>query len=158
AFHTNNEQDSELVIVQSDSQTVDDPAFRAAAQEMQQRISGLKGIVVGKPVSYFDLQQKNPDQAAGMVSKDRHAALISATLENRDTSTVDDFRASAENPPSGFNVLLAGQGVLAGDFSKIAEQDLKKGETIGIAVALIVLIVVFGAIVAALLPIVMALV
>ena len=55
-------------------------------------------------------------------------------------------------------MLLAGQGVLFGDFSKIAEEDLKKGESIGIAIALIVLIVVFAAIVAALLPVVMALV
>ena len=158
AFHTNNEQDSELVIVQSDSQTVDDPAFKAAVQEMQQRISGLKGILVGSPVSYYDLVQQNPEQANGMVSKDRHAALISATLKDRETSTVDDFRAIADSPPQGFDVLLAGQGVLFGDFSKIAEQDLKKGESIGIAVALIVLIVVFGAIVAALLPVIMALV
>jgi RND superfamily putative drug exporter len=53
----------------------------------------------------------------------------------------------------GFEVLLAGQGALSEDFNTIAEQDLRQGETIGVVVALVVLVAVFGAIVAALLPI-----
>ncbi len=159
AFHTNTEQDNELVIVQSDALTVDDPAFRAAVDEMKRRISAVDGdTLVGQPASYYDVLQQNPDQAAGLVSKDHHAALITATLKDRTTPTVDKFRVIADNPPAGFHVLLAGQGVLFGDFSTIAEQDLRKGESIGIGIALIVLVVVFGAIVAALLPVVMALV
>jgi RND superfamily putative drug exporter len=42
------------------------------------------------------------------------------------------------------------------DFSEIAEEDLRRGETIGVAIALIVLIVVFASIVAAIVPVVMA--
>ncbi|MGH8519191.1 MAG: MMPL family transporter, partial [Panacagrimonas sp.] len=53
----------------------------------------------------------------------------------------------------GFEVLLAGQGALNADFNTIAEEDLRQGETIGVVVALVVLVAVFGAVVAALLPI-----
>jgi RND superfamily putative drug exporter len=42
------------------------------------------------------------------------------------------------------------------DFTEIAEEDLRRGETIGIAIALIVLVVVFASILAAIVPIVMA--
>ena len=42
------------------------------------------------------------------------------------------------------------------DFARIAQEDAKKGESIGVMAALVVLVVVFGAIVAALLPIGMA--
>ena len=53
----------------------------------------------------------------------------------------------------GFEVLLAGQGALNEDFNTIAEEDLRQGETIGVVGALVVLVAVFGAVVAALLPI-----
>ncbi len=52
---------------------------------------------------------------------------------------------------------VAGTGSLNVDFTKIAEEDLRKGESIGIGIALIVLIIVFASIVAAVVPIVMAL-
>src|SRR4029079_1733741 len=52
----------------------------------------------------------------------------------------------------------AGQSTLNADFTTIAEEDARKGESIGIMVALVVLVVVFGAIIAALVPIGMAIV
>jgi RND superfamily putative drug exporter len=51
-----------------------------------------------------------------------------------------------------------GQATLNADFTTIAEEDARKGESIGIMVALVVLVVVFGAIIAALVPIGMAIV
>src|ERR671936_942863 len=56
----------------------------------------------------------------------------------------------------GFTVQVAGQGSMNSDFTTIAEEDLRKGESIGIGFALLVLIVVFAAILAAVVPIVMA--
>src|SRR5918996_884105 len=41
------------------------------------------------------------------------------------------------------------------DFSRIAEEDLAQGETFGVLVALVVLVLVFGALVAGIIPIVM---
>ena len=50
---------------------------------------------------------------------------------------------------------MLGQVSSSEDFKKISEEDLRFGETIGIAAAIIVLIIVFGAIVAGVAPIVM---
>jgi uncharacterized membrane protein YdfJ with MMPL/SSD domain len=157
-FHTNTDRDTELVIVHSDSLPVENAGFEAAVQGLENRIaSGDRRILVGRPVSYYDLVATSPDQAAGLVSKDHHSTLISVSLKDRDKSTVDQFRSITDRAPSGFTVQVAGQGVLFADFTTIAEQDLRKGESIGIGIALIVLVVVFAAILAAVLPIVMAL-
>ena len=156
-FHTNTDQDTELVIVHSDSLRAEDAEFEAAVKEVENKISATDGaILVGPPVSYYDLSAKSPDQAAGMVSKDHHSTLISVTLKDRETATIEQFRSIADEPPSGFTVQVAGQGVLFADFTTVAEQDLRKGESIGIGIALIVLVVVFASILAAILPIVMA--
>ncbi len=158
-FQTNSDQDTELVIVQSDSLTVDDAPFEAAVKGLERDIAGLDGdVLAGPPVTYYDLAKRSPEQAAGLVSKDQRSTLISVTLQDRESSTVGDLRSLVErSAPDGFTVQVAGQGVLFADFSKIAEEDLQQGESIGIAFALIVLIVVFAAIVAAVVPIVMAL-
>jgi RND superfamily putative drug exporter len=157
-FHTNRDQDPEFIIVGSKSLTVDDPAFQDAVRHLEDQVGTLdKTIMVGAPVSYYDALAHAPGQGAGLVSKDKHTTLITLRLANRDTATVDALRAVVDrNQLDGFTVQVAGQGVLFADFSKIAEQDLKKGESIGIGVALLVLIVVFGAIVAAVVPVVMA--
>ena len=47
--------------------------------------------------------------------------------------------------------------MLFADFTTIAEEDLQRGESIGIGIALIILIVVFAAVIAAIIPVVMAL-
>src|SRR6266511_5158315 len=158
-FHTNSDQDTELVIVTSASLAVEDPRFEQAVKGLQHDIAALDGdIMAGPPVTYYDVAKRSPEQAAGLVSRDHRATLISVTLEDRDKLTVDGLRSVvARSAPDGFTVQIAGQGVLFADFTKIAEEDLRKGESIGIGIALIVLIVVFAAVVAAIVPVVMAL-
>jgi len=83
-FQTNSDQDTELVIVQSDSLTVDDAPFEAAVKGLERDIAGLDGdVLAGPPVTYYDLAKRSPDQAAGLVSKDQRSTLISVTLQDR---------------------------------------------------------------------------
>jgi len=115
------------------------------------------GLLAGQPFTYYDLAEQSPDQAAGLVSRDTQGTLIGVPLLDVELSTIEELRAVAEEArPEGFTVQVAGQGVMFADFSEIAEEDLRRGETIGVAIALIVLIVVFASIVAAIVPIVMA--
>src|SRR3954471_2136126 len=51
---------------------------------------------------------------------------------------------------------FAGQASIDRDFQKVAETDLQTGESIGIPIALIILLIVFGALVSALLPLMLA--
>jgi RND superfamily putative drug exporter len=148
---------TEFFIVGSQSLTVDDAEFEQAVRGLQEEIGTLGEELAGPPVSYYDVAEQAPEQASGMVSEDGQATLISVPLVDTEVSTIDDLRAVAEEAkPEGFSVQVAGQGVLFADFSQMAEEDLRRGETIGIAIALIILIVVFASVVAAIVPIVMA--
>ena len=53
----------------------------------------------------------------------------------------------------GFRVLMVGDASIAHANNELAENDLRRGERVGIPVALVILVVLFGAIVAALMPI-----
>jgi RND superfamily putative drug exporter len=148
---------TEFFIVGSQSLTVDDPEFEQAVRGLQEEIGSLGDELAGPPVTYYDVAEQAPEQAAGLVSEDGQATLISVPLVDTEVSTTEDLRAVAEEAkPEGFSVQVAGQGVLFADFTEMAEEDLRRGETIGIAIALIILIVVFAAVVAAIVPIVMA--
>ncbi|HEX7464694.1 MAG TPA: MMPL family transporter, partial [Actinomycetota bacterium] len=158
-FATSQSEDTEFLIVHSDSLTVDDPPFEALVGGVQREVASIDGkILANPPVTYYDVLQQAPDQAAGLVSKDRHYSLIPVDLKEFDDATIAELRRVATSTQTGgFTVQLAGQGALAADYTKIAEEDLGNGELTGIGIALIVLIVVFGSIVAALLPVVMGL-
>jgi putative drug exporter of the RND superfamily len=150
---------TEFFVIQSGSLTVDDPSYEALVGNVKNQISSLGSeIVLGQPVTYYDVAQRSEEQAAGLVSKDRRTTLISVGLKKSSSSNIEKLRAIADRTAGGgFTVQVAGQGTLGADFTKIAEEDLRKGESIGIGIALLVLIVVFAAVVAALAPIVMAL-
>ena len=45
----------------------------------------------------------------------------------------------------GFQVLVTGDATLSRDFTQLSESDLQKGEAIGIPIALLILLAVFGA-------------
>ncbi len=150
---------TEYVIVHNDSLTVDDPAYQEFVKQLQATLASKTDLVAGPPSTYYDALASSPAAAAALVSQDKHYTLIPIGITKDDTPTVEGIRdtlASAET--DGFTVQMAGQATLNADFTTIAEQDARKGESIGIMVALIVLVVVFGAIVAALVPIGMAIV
>ncbi len=147
--------DTEFVIVQSPEATVRQHVFRAAVADVQGRLAALGPGVVDSSLSYH--QTRDPS----MVSRDKHATLVSVVMAGSldDASdAIADVAAALETPPQGFHILMAGRATLGHDLIGIAEADMQKGEEIGLLAALIVLIVVFGAVVAALLPIGIALV
>src|SRR5918999_5810831 len=157
-FGTNGAEDTEFVIVQSPSLTVADPSFEEAVRGLQGELATVdEEILASPPVSYYDVAQQSPERAAGLVSEDGRATLITVALKDTELSTIEELRGLVERErPEDFSVQIAGQGALFADFSEIAEEDLQRGETIGIAIALLILIVVFGSLIAALAPIVMA--
>lgn len=145
---------SETYILLSQDLTVEEPAFQAKVEEIQSDLAALGGALVQGTFSYYDTQDPS------MVSADQRATLVTALLPDdidRLTDHVEEFRAIAEeHTGDGFETLVLGDVTVNDDFNTIAEEDLAKGESIGIGAALVVLIVVFGAILAALLPIFLA--
>src|SRR5512132_3602761 len=159
-FEQSRTEDTEFLIVHSDQFTVVDPEFVGFVRQLQGQVTALDGsILAAPPATYYDVIKQAPDQAAGLVSQDQHYTLIAVTLKDFEDSTIQKLRdIAAAAQEDGFSVQAAGTGSLNVDFTKIAEEDLRKGESIGIGVALIVLIIVLGAIAAAIVPIVMAIV
>jgi putative drug exporter of the RND superfamily len=147
---------TETVIIRSEGATVDDPAFRAVVESVTDRLAAMPDVVASVTNTY---QAGVP----GLVSEDRRTTLLPVRLAGDYDEAIDkapDFVTAiqAANSVPGFEVLTVGAGSLNEEFTKISEEDLQKGEGIGIPVAFIVLIVIFGAFVAALLPIALALV
>jgi len=143
-------KDTELLIVRSPARTVSDPQFAAFVTGLRSSVLALgRGVVVSAP-DYLT------PGAAGLVARDRHATLIPVTFaRNFDNATahiarLDQVVQGHQRPP--FQVLVAGNAQTQRDFTKVAESDLRKAESIGIVVALLVLLAVFGAVVASLLP------
>ncbi|MDP9471098.1 MAG: MMPL family transporter [Chloroflexota bacterium] len=154
----------ETVIVRSPNLTVDDPAYRAEVERITAALRGMTGVVVPESVTNYYELSANPQTAAmaeGLVSpKDRKTTLIPATL----AGNVDE---AAENAPTylanlqkeageGFQVISVGFVSIGEESNVIAEEDLLQGEMIGISAALVILVVVFGALVAAGVPIILA--
>jgi RND superfamily putative drug exporter len=145
---------NEVVIVRSESKTVTDPQFKAYVQRLVGDLDALGPAVV---------QQATDPYRAGnrFVSQDRHATLIPVTM----AGTLDDAdknidkvldRTLHAQHPDGVRVWVAGEATAAKDANTIAEEDLQQGETIGIVAALVILVVVFGALAAAVVPVVLA--
>jgi RND superfamily putative drug exporter len=150
---------TEFVIVHSETLTVEDPAFQEYVQQLQGALAAETDLVAAPPTTYYDALEASPDAAAGLVSQDQHYTLISVAIAQDDTPTVEGIReVLSSTTAEGFTTQLAGQATLNADFTTIAEEDARKGESIGVMVALVVLVVVFGAIIAALVPIGMAIV
>jgi putative drug exporter of the RND superfamily len=143
-------KDTELVIVRSRELTAASPRFAGFVTGLRSAILGLGPAVVLSAPDYLT------SAAPGLVSGDRHATLIPVTFaRNLDNATahiarLDAITSARQQPP--FEVLIAGNAQTQRDFTLVAESDMRKAETIGTVIALLVLLAVFGALVAALLP------
>ncbi len=152
---------TETVIVRSESATVDDPAFQ---QVVAQTAAGLRAIpeIVATVTTYDEAVAAGAPEAAQMVSADRHTALIAVTLVGDIDTAADNANAYLDAVTAqrrdGYQVLTVGDISVGERFSKLAESDLVKGEGYGLLAALIVLVIVFGALVVAGVPIALAIV
>jgi uncharacterized membrane protein YdfJ with MMPL/SSD domain len=149
--------DTEFVIIQSSTGTVDDPAYRSYVTQLQQALAARTDLLQAPPTDYYAAAAASPEQAAGLVSKDKRTTLIPIVLNDIETSTIESLRGLLDHhAEAGFTSQLAGNATLNADTTKIAQEDLKKGESVGIAIALVILVIVFASILAAVLPIAMA--
>jgi len=143
---------TELILLSSESATVDDASFQQAARGIQaEAMRGGSGVRAA--LTFYDSQDPS------LVSSDRHTTLIPVVFnesgEISDKYPVVQDIVSTGNDADGFQAQAFGSITLDHDFSKIADQDLRKGESFGVVIALIVLVAVFGAIVAGVVPIAM---
>ena len=92
------------------------------------------------------------------ISRDEHAYLI--PLDIADDAVIERVVEVVEDANGGgFTATVTGETTLDHDFGLISERDLQEGELkFGLPAALIILVLVFGALVSAFLPLLLALV
>ena len=140
---TDGEFTTDVVLVRSDSVTIDEPAFQQKLDKLVDRLRSTPGVLyVG-------------DEPAAQ--KER-AALIQIGLSDEvaGENVVEALRAEDDEP---FDLYVTGEWTVERDFQQVSQDDLKKGELqFGLPVALVVLMLVFGAVVAGLVPLALSLV
>jgi putative drug exporter of the RND superfamily len=140
---------SDIVLVRSARYTVGQPAFRAFVSRLAQ-----EGRATGK---VHDAQLYYVTHDPSLVSRDKHALIIPINIF--DTSDVKPINRLVErdNGRAGFEVAITGNNVRDNDFDELSQHDLKSGELeFGLPAALIILVLVFGSVVAGLVPLLLA--
>jgi len=90
----------------------------------------------------------------GPVSRDGRSALLLVQLRGDVEPLVE--RVVAADGREGFRTLIVGEESVDADFGDATGEDLARGESFGLLLALIVLVFVFGTVVAAIIPIAVA--
>ena len=142
----------EIVIVQSDTLTVDDAEFQAEVESVFHEIMALGGETVVFGRNYY----QEGDEA--LVSADRQTTIMEIVL----AGTFDEAAVNVErvidvvkeaDAADDFRVLVGGTASISFETNELSQHDLEQGERFGVPVALIILLVLFGTVIAALLPI-----
>ena len=139
-----------VVLYESDSMTVDDPEYAAAVQGAVADIAALDEVE--NIVSYYDTQ------LPAFVSEDRRATYAAVSL----AGSSDEARAQVfeeieadlrgAGDTGDLDVTLGGGAAIFADLNEQVQHDLEIAEMISMPILLLIMIVVFGALVAASLP------
>ena len=136
----------DAVVVYSVQLTSEDPEFREFVADLRSSIEGTGAAQTVRDPYAAD---------ASGISEDGHAAVVTLVLgadpETGIVEVIDEVRDA--DADASFVVDITGTNTLDHDFTELSESDLTNGELkFGLPAALIVLVLVFGALVAAFLP------
>ena len=143
----------ELVVVRSEGLKVDARPFRRQVEALTRRIEATGAA---RAVDAYQA----PGRA--LVSADRSATTISVTLPGDEEAKAEGIEkvidvVEAADGSGGLDVSIVGPLTADFDLGSLAEHDLRVGELFfGLPVAIVVLVLVFGALVAALTPLIVA--
>jgi len=143
---------TDIVVIRSSRYTVQSPRFRTLVRTLAGEVSGAEDV---KGVRTY-LTTRDPS----LVSKDRHATMLQLAMPDESSSGIDDVISAVRRADASpaFAVTVTGQRTVNHDFNKLSEDDLRSGELeFGLPAALIILLLVFGTVVAGLVPLLIAL-
>jgi RND superfamily putative drug exporter len=134
-----------MVVVHSDDMTAADPAFKAVVADAQRALESDPRVT--------DVVPPQPGQS---ISRDGHTAVIQAGAaagSNEMVRAADDLKAElAALPADGVQVSLTGASGMWSDFNEANKTAMMKSELISWPVTLAILLLAFGSLVAAGLP------
>ncbi len=142
-------QASFLLIFGRPNRSVTDPSFQSEVE------SALAPIQSDPRVADIETpyNAKSPAIAQAYTSKDGHSALVRVGLKSTSPQAASDYSAlRAKVRASGLTVMGTGDVPVNNAFSTTLESDLQRAETVSLPVTLILLLLIFGSVVAAGLP------
>jgi len=135
-----------IAIYRSSDHVVTDPAFR---REVQQTLAGLPAGTTTSVTTYW--QSHDPS----LVSTDRHATQVLVSLAGKDQPEVsaNDDRVVPVLQASDLHTQIAGQWAVYRDVNTTVSADLARAEAVSMPVVLVLSLLIFGSVVAALMPV-----
>ncbi|MEU6376342.1 MMPL family transporter [Streptomyces sp. NPDC046909] len=136
-----------LLMVSAREGDVDGPQVTADAKELSARLGAEKSV--GGVVSYWD------DRERGLRAKDGGEALITARIagdEDAVDAVLEHILPSYEGRHGAVEARVGGPAAVRHASQEVIEEDLIRAEMIALPVTLVLLVLVFGSVVAALLP------
>ncbi|HXG25821.1 MAG TPA: MMPL family transporter [Candidatus Binatia bacterium] len=135
-----------VVVIHSDALRAGEPAFEAAAAE----------AIAGVPLAEYVLSVLPHTLSTRQVSADGHTVYDVVLLDlpaDDSPKALPGLRAALRQPP-GLEVGLSGGPAFYGDVQEVSEQDLQRSELISLPLAALALLLVFGSVLAAGVPLV----
>ncbi|MCU1483769.1 MAG: putative rane protein [Actinomycetia bacterium] len=126
--------------------SVDSPAARAFGKRLTERLAAEPGVA--SAASYWTLGNVAP-----LRSKDGDKALAFAFVKG-DEDQVKDVSARIVDEYASDTVQVGGFGPVYNEMSKTIEKDLARAEAVAVPITLILLVLIFGGLIAASLPLV----
>jgi putative drug exporter of the RND superfamily len=143
-------QPTDVIVVSSKTATASSATFRSVVGDLAARLRSDPGISDVRA----DLAPGSP-----LVSAGGHAALIQLRAASDADIKPVASTVRAANGAGGFAVAVTGDHTVGNDFTTLSSSDLRHGEIdFGLPISIVVLMLVFGAVIAGLMPMLMALV
>src|SRR6266516_3782226 len=146
---------TEEVLIQSQRVPVSDPSFRAAVADVQRRLAAVPYTRA------FESPYAPGNQAR--ISRDGHSALLRFQIAGKESQVKDRVGATltatsaAQAAHPDFTVAQMGEASIEKQISDVISKDFKRALVTSLPITLIILLITFGALVAASIPILLAL-
>ena len=148
---------TEQLVFNNPTLQADDPTYQTTVQSLANQLRALPEVA--SVVSYYDTQ------SPGMVSTDDSAVLAQVIIDGDDEDAEDKIdavletvkAAAAAAETEGFEIVMGGETSIMKQSDDLAEQDFGRIMMVTLVLGLVILLIAFRAVVAAVIPLVLAL-
>jgi uncharacterized membrane protein YdfJ with MMPL/SSD domain len=140
----------EQVLIQSKTASPTDPAYRAVVKDVENGLAAQKDVT--------NLKSPYAKGNETQISRDGHSSVVTFEIKGDSTKAQDKVdpilaaTAAAQKAHPEFNIEQFGDASTGKAVNKMFADDLKKAETLSLPLTLVILLLAFGALVAAGLP------
>jgi uncharacterized membrane protein YdfJ with MMPL/SSD domain len=146
---------TEEVLIQSMRLPANDPSFRAVVEDVQRRLAAVQHT------RGFESPYAPGNQAR--ISRDGHSALLRFEIAGKESEAKKrvgpalEATRAAQGAHPGFTIAQFGESSAEKEISDVISKDFQRALITSLPITLIILLITFGAVVAALIPLLLAL-